>query len=64
MNPAGTPAPEGQGASSPPEQETPAVTDEAIAERAYELSRSEESGTPEENWSRAERELRGEQAGE
>jgi hypothetical protein len=43
------------------------VTDEMIAKRAYELSQSEEGGTPEENWAQAERELRaqiGEPAGE
>jgi len=34
------------------------ITDEAIARRAYEISESDESGTPEENWVRAECELR------
>lgn len=34
------------------------VTDEEIARRAYEISESDESTTPEENWWRAERELR------
>lgn len=33
------------------------VTDEIIAKRAYEISQSEEAGTPEENWERAKREL-------
>jgi hypothetical protein len=32
---------------------------EAIARRAYEISQSDQAGTPEENWARAERELRG-----
>lgn len=36
---------------------------EAIARRAHQLSESEESSTPEENWLRAERELRGEEPG-
>ncbi len=30
---------------------------EDVAHRAYEISRSAEAGTPEENWERAEREL-------
>jgi hypothetical protein len=34
------------------------VTEEEIARRAYEISESDESTTPEENWWRAERELR------
>jgi hypothetical protein len=29
-----------------------------IERRAYEISQSEETGTPEENWERAEREVR------
>ena len=33
--------------------------EEAIRRRAYEISRSEEAGTPEENWQRAEREVAG-----
>ena len=36
----------------------PQVTHEQIARRAYEISRSANAGTPEENWYRAERELR------
>jgi hypothetical protein len=36
---------------------TLAVEDE-IATRAYEISESSEAGTPEENWLRAEREMR------
>ena len=36
------------------------VTDEHVARRAYELSQSDEHTTDEENWYRAERELRGE----
>jgi len=35
----------------------PEITDEEIARRAYEISQSGESGTDEENWLRAEREL-------
>ena len=34
--------------------------EDAIARRAYEISQSEEAGTPEENWQRAEHQLRGE----
>ena len=30
------------------------------ARRAYEISQSDEAGTPEENWQRAEHQLRGE----
>ena len=33
--------------------------DEAVRRRAYELSQAEDSGTAEENWLRAEEELRG-----
>ena len=40
------------------------LDDNAVARRAYEISQSDESGTPEENWARAERELRGEPGGE
>jgi hypothetical protein len=36
-----------------------AVDDQAIARRAFEISQSSEAGTPEENWLRAVRELRG-----
>jgi hypothetical protein len=35
------------------------VTEEMIAARAYEISVSDQSATAEENWQRAERELRG-----
>jgi hypothetical protein len=35
-------------------------TRDRIEQRAYELSQSDDAGTPEENWRRAERELRGE----
>jgi hypothetical protein len=31
---------------------------ETISQRAYEISQSDQTGTPEENWERAERELR------
>jgi hypothetical protein len=34
------------------------ISDERIRERAYEISMREEGGTPEENWRRAEAELR------
>jgi hypothetical protein len=34
------------------------ITDEMIAERAYHISQSGEGGTDEENWHRAEAELR------
>ena len=34
------------------------VTHEQIARRAYEISKSANAGTPEDNWYRAERELR------
>ncbi len=34
------------------------VDEEQIRRRAYEISQSEAAGTPEENWSRAEQELR------
>jgi hypothetical protein len=37
----------------------PEPTREEIEQRAYELSQSENAGTPEENWRRAEQELRG-----
>jgi hypothetical protein len=40
----------------------PKVTEEDIARRAYEISQSDDNGTEEENWLRAERELRGEKA--
>ncbi len=34
------------------------IDDERIRERAYEISMREDAGTPEENWQRAEAELR------
>ncbi len=37
----------------------PEVTNEEIAARAYEISQSDKAGTSEENWLRAEQELRG-----
>lgn len=40
----------------------PEITDAMIARRAFEISLTEGSTTPEENWSRAERELRDEAA--
>ena len=36
----------------------PEITQEMIAERAYHISQSGEGGTDEENWQRAEAELR------
>ena len=39
------------------------VTRERIAERAYLISQSDQAGTDEENWLRAEQELREEQEG-
>jgi hypothetical protein len=35
------------------------ITHEEIARRAYEIAQSDDAGTDEENWRRAERELRG-----
>jgi hypothetical protein len=40
----------------------PKITDEMIARRAFEISLTEPSSKPEENWQRAERELREEAA--
>ena len=34
-----------------------AITDEMIAERAYHISQSEDGGSPDDNWLRAEAEL-------
>lgn len=39
-------------------QQTTEVDEEAIARRAYEISQGDDAGTSEENWQRAERELR------
>jgi hypothetical protein len=36
-------------------------TDEEITLRAFEISQREDAGTPDENWARAEVELRGDQ---
>jgi hypothetical protein len=44
-------------ASTPPQRE---ITQEMIAERAYHISQSGEGTTDEENWHRAEQELRNE----
>lgn len=35
------------------------VTEELIRRRAYEISQGEDAGTPEENWRRAEQDVRG-----
>jgi fibronectin type 3 domain-containing protein len=40
------------------EAAAPEITQEMIAERAYHISQSGEGGTDEENWHRAEAELR------
>ena len=40
------------------------VIADMIRQRAYEISQGPDAGTPEENWARAERELRGELARE
>jgi hypothetical protein len=40
----------------------PKITEEMIARRAFEISLTEPASTPEENWRRAERELRDEAA--
>jgi hypothetical protein len=40
----------------------PRITDEMIARRAFEISLTEPDAKPEENWERAERELREEAA--
>lgn len=44
------------------EREGPEITDAMIARRAFEISLTDDAATPEENWSRAERELREEAA--
>ena len=41
------------------EEPPTSVDDAAIAARAHEIAQSSEAGTDEENWLRAERELRG-----
>jgi hypothetical protein len=41
------------------EADEPGFDEEACRQRAYEISQSEDAGTPEENWIRAEQELRG-----
>jgi hypothetical protein len=43
-------------------QEGTPITDAMIARRAFEISLTDDKGTPEENWARAERELREEAA--
>jgi hypothetical protein len=44
------------------QQEGLRITDAMIARRAFEISLTDDTGTPEENWARAERELREEAA--
>ncbi len=41
-------------------RDRPDVSDAMIARRAFEISLTDDTGTPEENWTRAERELRAE----
>ena len=49
-------------AQMPEETDSPEpITRERIAERAYLISQSDQAGTDEENWLRAEQELREEQ---
>jgi hypothetical protein len=50
-------------AQEQPQEEAQEPTYEEIAERAYHLSESGEGGTAEENWRRAEEELRRERGG-
>jgi hypothetical protein len=56
------PIEEARDVNEPVEQTGEEVTAEMIQQRAYEISQREDAGTPEENWERAERELRGEQS--
>jgi hypothetical protein len=42
--------------------EAPQITEAMIARRAFEISLTDAASTPEENWERAERELREEAA--
>jgi hypothetical protein len=51
--------PDSSGPTRKPAAQRPKVTHEMIAMRAYLISQSEESGSEEENWLTAERELRG-----
>ena len=44
-----------------PMSDSDAITNDQIAARAYEISQSEDAGSDEDNWLRAERELRSEQ---
>ena len=44
--------------ATPRKVAAPEITQEMIAERAYHISQSGEGGTEEENWHRAEAELR------
>ena len=49
------PADAASGTPTPPGD----LLDELVRRRAFEISQSPEAGTPEENWARAEREIRG-----
>ena len=55
--------PEGLGALPEENPSRKPLTRERIAERAYLISQSDQAGTDEENWLRAERELQEEQDG-
>ena len=55
---AGEPVEEPEPPPSEAQAEAEVIAEEDIARRAYEISQSDESGTDEENWRRAEEELR------
>jgi hypothetical protein len=55
---AGEPVDDPEPLPSEAQAEAEVLAKDDIARRAYELSESEEGGTPEENWLRAEAELR------
>ena len=55
--------PEGFGGLTEENPSRKPMTRERIAERAYLISQSDQAGTDEENWMRAERELQEEQEG-
>lgn len=52
---------EGSGSLTEDNPSAKPVTRDRIAERAYLISQSDQAGTDEENWLRAEKELRAEQ---
>jgi hypothetical protein len=55
--------PEGPGGLAEENPSRKPITRERIAERAYLISQSDQAGTDEENWLRAEQELQEEQEG-